>query len=194
MHILVFLPVFWESVLWNLSCCWSKHCLSPVPAGCEETYSHWLTGLICLVTTCLTLQPHGPQYARSPCPWPPPKLPAGFSFHPVWSHVFCMKRSDLLYGLPQEHANSTDGRMKRRLWHQGEVSILTRKVPDIPWNHLCCVWPYWLSDVTIMPRNKPAHVSEAYNSEHSFSLKFDKIVWVWLSYFGFSYAHSYVWC
>ena len=55
MHILVFLPLFWESVLWNLSCCWSKHCLSPVPAGCEETYSHWLTGLICLVTKCLSL-------------------------------------------------------------------------------------------------------------------------------------------
>ena len=157
MHILVFLPLFWESRLWNLNCYWSKHPLSPVPAGCEETYSP-LTYWFHLFShqVCDSSQPHGAQYARSPCPWPSPKLPAVFSFHPVWSHGF-------LYEKIWPTLSATPGICKFHgwLWHKGEVSILTKKVLDILWNHLCCVWPYWLAVATIMPHNKPAHVSEA---------------------------------
>ena len=93
MYILVFVPLFWESRLWNLNCYWSKNCLSPVPAGCEETYSP-LTYRFHLFSHQVSdsLQPHGPQYARSPCPWPSPKWPAVFSFHPVWSHGFLYEK------------------------------------------------------------------------------------------------------
>jgi len=128
-----------ESLLINTRCCFSSRCFGK---NITFSHSHAFSVLACLrwfnsvAQLCLTLQPHGLQHNRLPCPSPPPGVCSDSHPSSQWCHP-AISFSVVPFSCPQSFPASGSFPMSQLFASDGQIigasalaSVLPKNIQD----------------------------------------------------------------